>query len=107
RLKPSPAWIPDVSRPTPRTSDSEGYVALHTNLYSAPVEWIGRRVELRETKDKIHIQLDARHIVTHRRLTDAHDQRITLAQHRPPRGQGIKRGNPSPEEQQILAAVPE
>jgi len=101
-LKPLPAWIPEVYRLHQRTVDTEGYVALHTNRYSAPVDWIGR-----ETKDKIHLQLDARHIVTHRRLTDAHDQRITLAQHRPPRGQGIKRGNPSPEEQQILAAVPE
>jgi transposase len=106
-LKPLPAWIPEVYRLHQRTVDTEGYVALHTNRYSVPVGWIGRRVELRETKDKIHIQLDARNIVTHQRLSDAQDQRITLAQHRPPRGQGPKRGNPHPEEQQILAAVPE
>jgi hypothetical protein len=33
------------------------------------VEWIGRRVEVRETKDKIEIQLDARplgHAPAHR-----------------------------------------
>ena len=107
RLKPLPAWIPEVYRLHQRTVDTEGYVALHTNRYSAPVDWIGRMVELRETKDKIHIQLDARHTVTHERLTDAQDQRITLAQHRPPRGQGLKRGNPHPEEQEILATAPE
>ena len=106
-LKPLPAWIPEVYRLYQRTVDTEGYVALHTNRYSVPVGWIGRRVELRETKDKIHIQLDARNVVTHQRLTDAQDQRITLAPHRPPRGQGLKRGNPYPEEQQILAAAPE
>jgi hypothetical protein len=39
--------------------DIEGYVALHTNRYSVPVDWIGRRVEVRETKDKIEIQRDA------------------------------------------------
>jgi transposase len=106
-LKPLPAWIPEVYRLHQRTVDTEGYVAVHTNRYSVPAAWIGRRVELRETEDKIHIQLDARHIVTHRRLTDAQDQRITLAEHRPPRGQGFKRGNPYPEEEQILAAAPE
>jgi hypothetical protein len=34
-------------------------------------------------------------------------QRITLAEHRPPRGEGIKRSDPHPEEQTILQAVPE
>jgi len=28
-------------------TDLEGYVALHTNRYSVPVDWIGRRVEVR------------------------------------------------------------
>jgi hypothetical protein len=39
--------------------DLEGYVALHTNRYSGPVDWIGRRVEVRETKDKIEIRAGA------------------------------------------------
>jgi hypothetical protein len=106
-LKTLPVWIPEVYRLHQRMVDTEGYVAVHTNRYSVPAAWIGRRVELRETEDKIHIQLDARHMVTHQRLTDAQDQRITLAEHRPPRGEGLKRGNPYPEEQQILAAAPE
>jgi hypothetical protein len=87
--------------------DLEGYVALHTNRYSVPVNWIGRRVEVRETKDKVEIQLDARHIVTHQRVIEAQQQRITLAQHRPPRGQGLKRSDPHPEEQAIVEAAPE
>jgi Mu transposase, C-terminal domain len=69
--------------------DVEGYVALHTNRYSVPLERIGRRVEVRETKDKIEIQLDARRLVTHGRIAEAEHQRILQAQHRPPRGQGI------------------
>ena len=36
--------------------DIEGYVVLHTNRYSVPLAWIGRRVEVRETKDKIEIR---------------------------------------------------
>ena len=65
-LKPLPAWIPEVYRLHQRLVDVEGYVALHTNRYSVPVDWIGRRVEVRETQDKIEIQLDARHLVSSR-----------------------------------------
>jgi hypothetical protein len=106
-LKPLPAWIPEVYRLHQRLVDVEGYVALHTNRYSVPVDWIGRRVEVRETKDQIEIQLDARHLVPHARIAEAEHQRVTLAEHRPPRGQRAQRPDPHPEEQAILAAAPE
>jgi transposase len=106
-LKPLPAWIPEVYRLHQRTVDVEGYVALHTNRYSVPLAWIGRRVEVRETNDRIEIQLDARNLVRHTRIAEAGHQRILLAQHRPPRGQGVARTQPHPEEQAIVAAVPE
>jgi transposase len=106
-LKPLPAWIPEVYRLQQRLVDVEGYVALHTNRYSVPVDWIGRRVEVRETKDKIEMQLDARRMVTHRRIAEAEQQRITLAEHRPPRGQRTPRPDPHPEENAILTAAPE
>ncbi len=106
-LTPLPAWIPEVYRLQERLVDVEGYVALHSNRYSVPVDWIGRRVEVRETKDKVEIQLDARRLVTHCRLLEAEHQRVTLAEHRPPRGQGVRRGHPHPEEKAIVAAAPE
>ena len=107
-LKPLPAWIPEVYRLQERLVDVEGYIALHSNRYSVPVDWIGRRVEVRETKDKIEIQLDARRLVTHRRLVEAEHRRVTLAEHRPPRGHGARRrDHPRPEEKAIVAAVPE
>jgi len=106
-LKPLPAWIPEPYRLHQRLVDMEGYVALHTNRYSVPLDWLGRRVEVRETKDKIDIQLDARRLVSHRRLAEAEHQRILLAEHRPPRGQGLPRPDPHPEEKAILATVPE
>jgi transposase len=106
-LKPLPAWVPEVYRLYQRMVDIEGYVALHSNRYSVPVEWIGRRVEVRETKGKIEIQLDARRLVTHRRMVDVENQRITLAEHRPPRGQRAPRPDPHPEESAILTAAPE
>jgi hypothetical protein len=107
RLRPLPAWIPEVYRLHQRMVDVEGYVALHTNRYSVPIAWIGRCVEVRETKDKIEIQLDARNLVTHTRIAEAEHQRVLLAQHRPPRGHGLARLEPHPEERVILAVVPE
>src|SRR5207247_1073671 len=106
-LKPLPAWIPEVYRLHQRLVDIEGYVALNSNRYSVPVDWIGRRVEVRETKDKIEIQLDARRLVTHRRIAEAKDQRVTLGEHRPPHGQRAPRPDPHPEEKAIVAAAPE
>jgi transposase len=107
RLKPLPAWIPPVYRLHERTVDIEGYVSVSTNRYSVPVSWIGRRVEVRESKDKIDIQLDARSSLSHRRLIEPLGQRVTLEEHRPPRGQGVKRFDPHPEKQAILAAAPD
>ena len=106
-LKPLPAWIPEVYRLQQRLVDIEGYIAVRTNRYSVPLEWIGRRVEVRETRDKVEIQLDARHLVTHRRIADAEHQRVMLAEHRPPRGQGASRPDPHPEEKAIVTAAPE
>ncbi|MGD0369448.1 MAG: IS21 family transposase [Acidobacteriaceae bacterium] len=106
-LKPLPAWIPEVYRLHQRLVDIEGYVVLHSNRYSVPLDWIGRRVEVRETKDKIEIQLDARHLVTHRRIAEAEHQRVMLTEHRPSRGQRAPRPDPHPEENAILTAAPE
>jgi hypothetical protein len=106
-LKPLPAWIPEVYRLHQRMVDIEGYVSVHSIRYSVPVSWIGRRVEVRETKNKIEIELDARHIVTHVRALAPQPQRITSAEHKPSRGEGIKRGDPHPDEQALSAAAPE
>src|SRR5581483_11710633 len=85
-LRPLPAWIPEVYRVHQRLVDIEGYIALHSNRNSVPLEWIGRRVEVRESRDKIEIQLDMRRLMTHRRIAEAEHQRVLLAEHRPPRG---------------------
>ena len=105
-LKPLPAWIPDVYRLHQRMVDTEGYVSLHSNRYSVPATFIGRRVEVREMRDKIEIELDARRIVTHARLLTV-DQRVTLPEHRPPRGAGLKRKAVHPDQEAILNTAPE
>jgi len=75
--------------------------------YSVPVSWIGRSVDVRETRDRIEIELDPRHIVVHDRVLTPPNQRIMRAEHRPPRGGGVKRDNPPSEEQALIEAVPE
>ena len=104
-LRPLPVWVPEVYRLYERMVDVEGYVAINTNRYSVPVDWIGRRVEVRETSSKIEIQLDARHLVTHQRMAEAEHRHVMLAEHSRPRC--IKRPDLHPEEALILKSVPE
>jgi transposase len=106
-LQPLPIWVPEVYRLHHRIVDVEGYVAVSTNRYSVPVDWIGRQVEVRETKDRIEIQYGPRQSVSHERVVDPIGQRITLREHRPVRGQGIKRSDPRPEEKTLGQLVPE
>src|SRR5436305_229263 len=101
-LKPLPAWIPEVYRLHQRTVDVEGYVSLHILRYSVPVSWIGRRVEVRESRDRVEIELNARNIVRHVRVPTPDKIRITLPEHKPARGKGIKRTDPHPAEQFLI-----
>lgn len=106
-LKPLPIWVPEVYRLHHRIVDVEGYVSLQTNRYSVPWTWIGRQVEVRETKDRIEIQCGIRQSVCHERVIDTLGKRITLSEHRPARGQGVKRSEPRPEEKTLGEMVPE
>jgi hypothetical protein len=87
--------------------DVEGYVSLNSNRYSVPPSFIGRQVAVRETRDHLEIELDARHLVKHQRITTPDHVRVLLPEHRPPRGDGPSKRDPHPEETAILAAVPE
>jgi len=107
RLHPLPVWVPEVYRLHQRIVDLEGYVSLHTNRYSVPAEWVGRRVEVKETKDHIEIG-DGRKSVSHSRLVDPIGQRVTTEEHRPPRGTGMKKkAHRSPEEGVLLRLAPD
>jgi transposase len=106
-LKPLPAWIPEVYRLHRRTADTEGYVSVNSIRYSVPVSWIGRSVDVRETRDRIEIELDPRHIVVHDRVLTPLNHRILRAEHRPPRGSGVKRDDPHSEEKALVEAAPE
>ena len=106
-LKPLPLWVPEVYRLYQRIVDMEGYVSLHTNRYSVPPDWIGRQVEVRETKDRVQIDDGLRRSVSHERVIDGTGQRRTLKEHIHPRGQAPRRAEPSPDEMAIVEALPE
>ena len=106
-LKSLPIWVPEVYRLHHRIVDVEGYVTVNTNRYSVPFQWIGRQVQVRETKDKIEIQYGSRQSVSHTRIIDPIGQRVTVREHRPVRGQGINRSDPRPEEKTLCQLIPE
>ena len=106
RLKPLPVWVPEVYRLYQRMVDVEGYVSLHTNRYSVPAAWLGRSVEVREAQDRVEITY-GRQSVSHLRVIDAMGQRVTTKEHRPPRGTGVKKTGPSPEEKIVSHLAPD
>jgi hypothetical protein len=54
-LKRLPLYIPEVYELHKRMVDVEGFVCLHHNRYEVAPEWIGRRVEVRESRDRVRI----------------------------------------------------
>lgn len=92
-LLPLPPYIPEVYEPHLRRVDVEGYVCLHTNRYSVPTDFIGRRLEVRETKDRILVFDGPRRVAEHERLEARLHQRIT----RPEHGGSGRRKKPPPE----------
>jgi hypothetical protein len=108
QLGPLPTWVPDVYVLHHRIVDVEGYVNVNQNKYSAPWRLIGRRVEVRETKERIEIFDGPRLVASHGRVIDSGGPRITDPAHRPPRGHGVRaRGDVSVEETQLLRMAPE
>ena len=107
RLRPLPSWVPPVYALHHRIVDVEGYVSVHTNRYSVPARMIGHRVEVRQTRDQIEVFDGPRLVATHDRVIDPVGRRVTLPEHRPPRGQGPGRHEPLPEEATLQESVPE
>jgi transposase len=108
QMKPLPAWVPEVYALHHRIVDTEGYVNVNRNRYSAPWQLLGRQVEVRETKDRIEIFEGPRKIATHKRVVDPVDMRVTDPSHRPPRNEGLfARRTVSAEEKRLAERMPE
>jgi hypothetical protein len=107
RLRPLPVWVPTVYQLHHRIADVEGFVSVQGNRYSVPYTLIGRRLEVRETKERIEVFDGPREVASHIKVLEALNQRVTGIGHRPPRGQGRSKTAPCPEELELLVAAPE
>jgi hypothetical protein len=106
-LRPLPLWVPEVYALHQRIVDIEGYVHLAGHHYSVPYQLIGRQVELRETKDDVRVFHGPREVAVHPKALTGQGRRVTLPEHRPPRGEGRGTGpSPTPEEMELAAAEP-
>jgi len=107
-LKALPVWVPEVYDLHHRIVDTEGYVTVHGSKYSAPWKLIGRQLEVRETQDRLDFYLGPRRVASHERPWGhlVERVRVTLPEHRPPRGERSAPAVP-PEEQALLAAAPQ
>jgi len=105
-LRPLPVWIPEPYLIHHRIVDVEGYVALDTNRYSVPEDWIGRQVQVRETQERLEIKAPRAPAVIHQRVIDPCAKRTTLPEHRRPRDRRRKK-DPSREEIALLKRAPE
>lgn len=103
-LRPLPLFVPEVYTLHHRLVDVEGYVSVDAHRYSVPYALIGRRLEVRETKDRIDVYEGPRLVASHPRAVTKTPTRVSLPEHRPPRGQGPFVKIPSPEERELQHA---
>ncbi len=101
-LKPLPIHIPEVYLLHHRMVDVEGFVTVDRHRYSVPAKLIGRRVEVRQTRDKIEVFDGPRRVTTHTRVVAAAPARVLLPEHRVRRPR--RSLEPSPEESALRAA---
>lgn len=105
RLHPLPLFVPEVYALHHRLVDVEGYVNVHGHRYSVPYLLIGRQVEVRETKERIDVYHGPRLVASHQKVLTRSFTRVTVPEHRPPRG-ARPAAQPSPEEQALAHADP-
>jgi len=104
-LTPLPLFVPEVYALHHRLVDIEGYVNVHGHRYSVPYLLIGRPLEVRETKDRIDLYQGPRLVASHAKVFGRTFTRVTVPEHRPPRG-ARPATQPAPEEQALAAADP-
>ena len=104
-LRPLPLFVPEVYALHHRLVDVEGYVNVHAHRYSVPYLLIGRQLEVRETKDRIDVYHGPRVVASHPKVLSRIGTRVTVPEHRPPRG-ARSATQPSPEDQALAQADP-
>jgi len=107
-LRPLPLYVPEPSLRWDRTVDTEGYVHLHTNRYSAPLDLLEHDVVVYETQSRVRIFKRLLERCAHARLPEGARRRSMLPEHQAERrGAGLYvRDVPRPEESRLRAASP-
>lgn len=77
-LKRLPLYIPEVYDLHQRMVDLESFVHLHRNRYEVPPALIGRRVEVRESKERVRIFCGSEEVAVHAQLEPGLDKRSLL-----------------------------
>lgn len=103
RMRPLPAWVPEVYLLHHRIVDNEGFIHVSRNRYSAPWQLMGRTLEVRETKERIEIFEGPRKVGSHEKVIDPAGVRVIDPAHRPPREKGVFARRPSVEEERIAS----
>lgn len=105
-LKPLPAWRPEVYRLHHRTVDLEGYVNVNGRMYSVPTSFIGKLLEVRETRRNLLVFDGPRLIAAHERTLEG-PRRNRLPEHQHDRRQGVRSERYAEEKKQLLEHLPE
>jgi transposase len=64
-LVPLPLYVPEVYRLWPRTVDAYGCVSLEESKYPVAAAYIGKELQVRETKDRVIVLDGHREVVVH------------------------------------------
>lgn len=102
-MQPLPDWIPPPYLLHHRMVDLEGNVTVAGNRYSVPWKLIGRRLEVRETRDEIEAFDGPRVVATHQRQIGSTGRRILQPDHRPPRER--RKADRAPREERTLLVL--
>jgi transposase len=108
-LKPLPIHVPEVYALHSRIVNLEGNVHLHTNRYSVPDELLGRRVQVRETIDKVRMYHGHKLVAEHARKPEGTRAWVVEKEHHTKGRRPIRDGKTPvlPEEKTLRAAAPE
>ncbi len=105
-LRPLPLYIPEVYDLYERRVDVQARVTLHTNRYSVLPDLIDRKVEVRETKDRVRIFDGHKLVADHERSEHGAGIASILPAHKYQRQRGQHRERPTPEEELLRGAAP-
>jgi transposase len=108
-LQKLPCYIPEIDKIFHRSVDLYGYVSLHSNRYSAPDDYIGRQVTVRETKGKVQILKGHKLLAEHDKKEYGAGERSRLSGHSRKGRWSVKKsdGRMAKEEGALKCAAPE